>query len=201
VALDALYYIAPHWAKLAGEGVILTVEAPPGWQGGDTGILYLLGDYDPGLGGMAEYVFMGSGDEPLCTGDETMPESRISSGTLGECGVVHYTEGKLVTSPIPRFSWVGVGRPGGGDAGVGSWSEQGPTCIGSVTGRLLKEGVSPLLGTVAFCIEGLCIPVMTNPDGTFDWQVPNVDASGCRTFDFKEDYMRLEINSNANPDL
>jgi hypothetical protein len=85
--VDALFYIGPHWALAAGDGVPLNIEPPDGFEDGDKATMYFLGDY--------------SGDFLSCDGED------VEVGHFEECGSAEVTDGKLVTDPITRFTWVG----------------------------------------------------------------------------------------------
>lgn len=105
VGLDALYFIAPRWAKLAGEGVSLSIAPPDGWSEGDTGTLYILADDVGGLGTMPEYIVGNDSGECLTSVDVLDKEP---GGELADCGVAEMKDGRVITPPIPRLSWIGL---------------------------------------------------------------------------------------------
>lgn len=112
--IEALYLIAPRWAKLAGDGVSLSIAPPDGWSEGDAGTLYVLGGYvtewgDPEEMSTGGYLYV-SDDRSSCQneGDDTENLERIEDGVFSECGRIELIDGRLVTSPLPRFTWVGI---------------------------------------------------------------------------------------------
>lgn len=107
VGLDALYYIAPRWAKLAGAGVTLSIEPPAGWSEGDKGTLYILADDVPGLSEMAEYI--ATQKDGVCMTSTDILEKE-PGGELANCGTVEMVGGRLITAPIPRLSWIGISK-------------------------------------------------------------------------------------------
>ncbi len=114
MGMDALYFIGPYWAKLAGSGTALTIEPPDGWSDGDTGTIYILGEALMGLGESMEYIAEASEcPEPQPTCLECVNESdplaeHVEIGKMAGCGSAVFEGGKIVTSPIPRFGWIGI---------------------------------------------------------------------------------------------
>jgi hypothetical protein len=113
-SLDALYFISPRWAKLAGQGAVLSIDPPEGWEDGDQGVLHLLGGYTSSFGDVAvrdrsAYIYRDDGGQCVNT-DEPESLERIADGDLAACGAVSMIQGKLVTAPIPRFTWVGISK-------------------------------------------------------------------------------------------
>jgi hypothetical protein len=112
--LDALYFIAPRWAKLAGEGVALSLEPPPGWADGDVGTVLLLGGYTSNYGDDAvrdRSAFIYRGDDGRCiNSDDHDALEQVDDGVFTACGTATMTSGRLVTSPIPRFTWIGISK-------------------------------------------------------------------------------------------
>ena len=111
---DALYYIAPRWAKIADPGAQLTIEPPAGWVDGDTGILHLLGAwtsaYKVDEGPMkSEYVYRDENGRCINTDDDSSVE-QVHDGFFTECGTAEMRDGRVVTSSIPRFSWVAISK-------------------------------------------------------------------------------------------
>jgi hypothetical protein len=111
---DALYYISPRWAKLASPGITLSFEPPEGWNGGDTGVLRLLGRWSVGFevdeGPMtSEYMYRAA--DGLCINtDDKENHERMADGFMADCGSVEMTGGRVVTDPIPRLTWVAVAK-------------------------------------------------------------------------------------------
>jgi hypothetical protein len=112
--IAALYFISPRWAKIAGDGVPLSIALPDGWSAGDTGTLYLLGGYVSRWGDAAEKdmpAFIYRNAEGNCVNDDGSDDlEAVGEGELTPCGEVTVRDGRLVTPPIPRFTWVGIGR-------------------------------------------------------------------------------------------
>ena len=88
VTPDVLYFMAPYFFELATDVVLHIDPTSAGWSNGDTGTLYILGDYYPG------YLDCGNGDEHI--------------GEFVECGDAGWTGGEIVTSGINRLGWVGL---------------------------------------------------------------------------------------------
>jgi hypothetical protein len=112
--LSALYFIAPRWAKLAGPGAVLSVDPPEGWDEGDGGRLYLLGGYTSSFGDIAvrdrsAYIYRDA-DGACINTDESEGLERIADGDFAACGTVSMVQGKLLTAPVPRFTWVGISK-------------------------------------------------------------------------------------------
>ena len=113
VELDALYLITPRWAKLSGDGVVLAIDPPSSWQEGDTGELYLLGGFvsewgDPDVISKGEHIYLAE-DHSACLASGEGLET-VEDGVLAGCGSAEVTGDRIVTAPIPRFTWVGIGR-------------------------------------------------------------------------------------------
>ncbi len=85
---DVLYFIAPYFNELTSDVVLHIDPTSADWVNGDTGTLYMLGDYGPG------YLDCGNGDEHI--------------GDFVECGTADWAAGEIVTSGINRFGWVGL---------------------------------------------------------------------------------------------
>ena len=114
LSLDALYFVTPEWAKLAGEGVSFSVALPSGGSETDTGTLFLLGGYTSKYGDTAvrdrsAFIYRDATGNCINTDDDESLEM-VADGVFGDCGVVSVEEGRIVTPPIPRFTWVGIGR-------------------------------------------------------------------------------------------
>jgi hypothetical protein len=116
VSLDALYLITPRWAKISGASPTLTVEPPEGWHDGDAGDLFLLGGYNSDWGDadmldIGESIYR-SEEENICVTncadcDDLTP---VEDGVLTQCGVAEMQGDRIVTSPLPRLTWVGISR-------------------------------------------------------------------------------------------
>jgi hypothetical protein len=114
--LDALYLVTPRWAKISGTAPELTVEPPQGWQDGDTGDLFLLGGYNSDWGD-ADMIDIGesiyrSEEENLCVTKCADCEdlTPVEDGELTKCGVAEMQGDRIITSPLPRLTWFGIGR-------------------------------------------------------------------------------------------
>ncbi len=114
VELDALYFLGPRWARLAGGGVPLSIEAPPGLEEGETAPLYLLGGFTSNWGDASVKDtpdFMYLDGDGACVNDNGQSDlARVDDGTFQNCGEVKVKNGRMVTPPLPRLTWVGVGR-------------------------------------------------------------------------------------------
>ncbi len=111
---DALYYLSPHWAKIPTPGVRLSIEPPEGWRDGDTGRVELLGRWATHFAvneGPISSEYMYRTDEGLCINtDDTDSYDRMYDGFMADCGEAEVVDGRIVTSPLPRFSWVALYR-------------------------------------------------------------------------------------------
>ncbi len=107
--LDALYFIGPYWAQLKDGGIVIEIEPPSGWAEGDTGTLYMLGEYDNGIEEIfSDFIYQSTDNgNPVCVNDKESNE-KLDVGHLGECGIATVTNGKVITTPIPRFGWIGI---------------------------------------------------------------------------------------------
>ena len=94
IGMDALYFLSPYWYTVTGTGVELSIGPPDGWQDGDTGVLYMLGDYAGDQSYLSYYL--------ECEGEE------VPVGDLVPCGSVEMSGGRVVTDPVLRFGWVGL---------------------------------------------------------------------------------------------
>lgn len=109
---DALYYLAPRWAKLAAPGVALSIAPPAGWRDGNTGTMRLLGrlatdfEADEGLDA-SEHIYRDDNGICINTDDDSTVE-QVEDGFLEPCGPVEMVDGRIVTPPIPRFTWVAI---------------------------------------------------------------------------------------------
>jgi hypothetical protein len=115
--MDALYFIDPNWAKIAGDGVSVSIDAPSNWSDGDIGSLFLLGGYisnwgNPDVVDSAAYIyFKDVNGTPNCVNNNDGSigdEEEIHEGEFANCGKAVYDGGKIVTDPMPRFTWVGI---------------------------------------------------------------------------------------------
>jgi hypothetical protein len=89
VTLDALYYIDPYLAEVAG-GVALHIDpATAGWTGADTGTVYALGDFNLGY-----FTNCGGDDLPI--------------GEMEACGTASHDGGAIVTEPVSFLGWFGL---------------------------------------------------------------------------------------------
>ncbi len=117
VDLSALYFISPRWAKTAGGGLPLSIEAPDGFQEGDEARFFLLGGYisefgDASVRDRADFIYRN--DEGACVNPPfsgTAGWTEIPDGKFADCGTVRALNGRILTPPIPRFTWIGIGPP------------------------------------------------------------------------------------------
>lgn len=92
--LDVLYYITPYWTEIVGtEGVVYKITPPEGWPEGENGKVYILGDF-------------------IWGGLDITEDTWAPIGQLYEWCDAKWENGKLVTDPIPRLSWIGLKREG-----------------------------------------------------------------------------------------
>ncbi len=111
---DALYYLSPRWAKIKGEGVSLSFDPPEGWKEGDVGTLHVLGSWTAEFpvdeGPMtSEYIYR-NGDGLCVNTDETDGLEQVFDGFYTPCGTAEMIDGRVITSPIPRFAWVAISK-------------------------------------------------------------------------------------------
>lgn len=112
--LSALYFLGPRWARLAGDGVPLTIEAPTDLSDGDEVTVYLLGSYTPAWGDETvtdrpDFIYVDT--EGHCINDNgALDLEWVEEGVFQACGRVTVQNGRITTPPIPRLTWVGIGR-------------------------------------------------------------------------------------------
>ncbi len=111
--LSALYFISPRWARLKGGGVSLTIDAPEDFEDNTTATIYLLGGYDSYWGDenlldQPSFIYVDElGD---CVNDSGAGELQmVEDGIMHSCGQALVKNRKIVTPPIPRFTWIGIG--------------------------------------------------------------------------------------------
>ena len=109
-----LAYLSPHWAKLMAPGLSLSIAPPDGWVEGDKGTLFVLGGYNPVFqvdeGRLKSDLIFLSGEGPCINSDARDPYVSVYAGVLTDCGTAEMVDGRVVTSPIPRFSWVAISK-------------------------------------------------------------------------------------------
>jgi hypothetical protein len=88
LAVDALYYIAPYLHLVEGGVPIHIDPATAGWIDGDSGTVYVLGDFT------THFVDCGAEDLPL--------------GFIVPCGTASFTGGEIVTDPLPFLGFFGL---------------------------------------------------------------------------------------------
>ena len=114
VPLSALYFMGPRWARLAGDGVPLTIDAPPGLEEGDEVPVYLLGSYgsdwgDPEVSDDPDFLYVTPNGR--CVNDTGEADlDWTADGVFQPCGTATVENGRLTTPPLPRLTWVGLGR-------------------------------------------------------------------------------------------
>ena len=112
-SLSALYFIGPRWARLAGDGVQLTIEAPEDLADGDEVTMYLLGSFGTDWGDEAisdRPDFMYLDNEGHCTHDTGAPGLEwAADGVFQACGRAVVENGRITTPNVPRLTWVGIG--------------------------------------------------------------------------------------------
>jgi hypothetical protein len=89
--IDALYFLAPYFTEVTG-GLELTIDpTAAGWTEGDTGTVWMLGDFYAGL-----WLDCGGGDE--------------HQGAWVECGTAEWASGDsdITTDALPLLGWVGL---------------------------------------------------------------------------------------------
>jgi hypothetical protein len=90
LTLDALYFLGPYFVESA-DGLALHIDPQAaGWSGTDAGGVYMLGDF----------VF---GDYLSCDG-----VTNVTIGHFEQCVGATFSQGAIVTDPIPRLGWVGL---------------------------------------------------------------------------------------------
>jgi hypothetical protein len=96
VTLDALYFLAPYFWGVPDEGfdpLEISIAAPAGWEDGESGSFYLLGDF-------------ASSNFITCPGSE----ENLQLGDFAECGTVTAADGALVLPGISVLGWVGLAK-------------------------------------------------------------------------------------------
>ena len=107
---DALYYVGPRWAQVADPGVVLSLAPPDGWSEGDVGTMALLGSWRTTYAnyeGLIRSEYMYLTDAGRCV-NESDENERVPEGFTAECGEVEVKEGRIITPPIPRLTWIAV---------------------------------------------------------------------------------------------
>jgi hypothetical protein len=114
VDLGALYFLGPRWARLGGDGVSFSINAPLGFEDGDTAVIYLLGSYssdwgDASVEDVPDFMYLDA--DGNCVNDNAQSSlTMVADGVFQACGEVTVEGGKIVTPPLPRLTWVGIGR-------------------------------------------------------------------------------------------
>ncbi len=108
--IDALYYISPYWVRLKDQGISLTIEPPDNWTEGNRGTLFILGSFASDVAEASGYIYKTSDSNGRCLADncEACDYSTVKEGAFTDCGSVTFENGKLITTPIPRFGWIGI---------------------------------------------------------------------------------------------
>lgn len=109
---DALYFIGPRWAQVDDPGVTLSLEPPDGWSDGDVGKMILLGSWRTDYAtseGLIHSDYMYRTVDGLCVNDSEGNE-QIAEGFVAECGEIEMTNGRIVTPPIPRLTWIAISK-------------------------------------------------------------------------------------------
>lgn len=109
---DALYFIGPRWAQVDEPGVTLSLEPPDGWSNGDVGKMTLLGSWRTTYSnyeGLIRSEYMYRTNDGLCV-NESEGHERIPEGFVAECGEIEMKNGRIVTPPIPRLTWIAISK-------------------------------------------------------------------------------------------
>ncbi len=112
--LSVLYFIGPRWARLSGDGVPLTIEAPGDLSEGDEVTVYLLGSYGTDWGNedvfdLPDFMYLDADGRCIHdTGDLSL--NWVEDGVFQNCGRTTVQNGRIVTPNVPRLTWVGIGK-------------------------------------------------------------------------------------------
>jgi len=91
--LDVLYFVAPYYVK-SKSGIVFHIDASAlGWQQGDKGTIYMLGDF-------------ANLNHLECGGNQ------VEVGTMAPCGEATFENGEIKTDPLPLLGWFGVKKTG-----------------------------------------------------------------------------------------
>ena len=82
------------------------------WTDGDGGRVLLLGSFsasfgDPAVRDRSAHIYVAE-DGRCINADDPKGLEEVADGVMADCGAATMVDGRVVTSPIPRFTWVGV---------------------------------------------------------------------------------------------